>query len=385
MRVKSQVWAVSLLRSRRLAFFASVVVFACVGLVVISSIRAATGVADVEPEAGTPSASTEIIADVNASGGSAVRFVTASYNKPNAENTGVPIGHTPTLQVTDTDRGITVSANGNVRISKSGVFEDMLITGRLNITADNVTIRYSRIEANPNPYDLPDDPTSVTECNTLGAVTNQQAVASYGRTNVVIEDSEIEAVRPSTFLGNGIHGSGYTLRRVDISGTVDGAGIFSTTGAANVVIENSYIHDLYVGAYDYGKSCGPSHTDGIQIHYGSAMIIRNNTLRPNSITPQVANAAIMVNQNSSYYTSDVTIEGNWIDYGACSINANDGGKVPTIQSLKILNNRFGKNQSTSPKCAMIITAATRADPGYSVTGNTWEDGSTPAPTVTNGG
>lgn len=315
----------------------------------------------------------------------------AVSQKPGPNNTGVPAGRTLTVPVTDTNKGISVASNGNVTINKPGVFEDMLIKGRLNIKATDVTIRYSKIEANPTPWDLPDEPTTPAECTANGG-TAPNAVSAYGYANFVMEDSEIEPVRKSTYIGNGIHGSEYTLRRVDISGTVDGAGVFNT-GATNVLIEDSYIHDLYRGQWSYGHGCDePTHSDGIQVHYGTNTTIRNNTISANTIDwngdPANSNAAIMVNQVGSYFTSYLTIDSNWFDYGGCSINVHDGGKTPTIQNFALTNNLFGKNQSitvSGEKCAMIVTNATKAHVTNTFTGNQWEDGSTPVPTVRNGG
>lgn len=308
----------------------------------------------------------------------------AGATKPNAFNTGVPSGKVLTVPTTNTTKGITVASNGNVTITKSGTFDNMLIKGRLSIKASSVTIRYSRIEANPSPSDYPAEPKSYTECMSRGAYNAYQAVFANGYTNVVIEDSEIAPTNKNMYIANGIHGSNYTLRRVDISGTVDGAGIYNTA-SANVLIEKSYIHDLYVGLYDYGHECGLTHTDGIQVHYGANITIRNNTIRPNGTGGRASNAAIMVNQNATYYTSKVTITANWIDYGACSVNVHDDNRTPTIKSLALTNNIFGKSQSTSPKCAMIVTDKTKADSTNVLTGNKWEDGTTPSPTIASGG
>lgn len=308
----------------------------------------------------------------------------AGSTKPNAFNTGVPAGKVLSVPVTNTTKGISVASNGNVTITKSGVFDNMLVKGRLNIKASGVTIRYSRIEANPTPSDYPAEPQSYTECMSRGKYTAYQAVFANGYSNVVIEDSEVEPTNKNMYIANGIHGSNYTLRRVNIAGTVDGAGIFNTA-SANVLVEKSFIHDLYVGLYDYGHDCGVTHTDGIQVHYGSNITIRNNTIRPNGTGGRNANAAIMVNQNATYFTSKLTIDANWLDYGACSVNVHDDNRTPTIKSLALTNNIYGKNQSTSPKCAMIVTNKTKADTSNSFSGNKWEDGSSPAPAVTNGG
>lgn len=308
--------------------------------------------------------------------------------KPSASNTGVPTGQALTVPVTNTGKGIIVAANGNVTITKGGTFTNMRIKGRLEIKATGVTIRYSRIEASPTPFDAPSDPATTAQCLAAGNH-DQNAVTAYGYSGLLIEDSQIVAVRKSIYTANAIHGSQYTLSRVDISGTVDGAGVFDT-GATNVLIENSYIHDLYKGQWSYSHGCTEStHSDGIQVHYGSGIIIRDNTIRANAIgwsgvNDAGSNSGIMVNQTANYYTSHLSIVHNWIDNGACSVNVADGGKSPTIRYFTLSNNLFGTHQ-TFAGCAMIVTNATKADSTNVFTGNIWENGSTPLPAVRNGG
>jgi hypothetical protein len=303
--------------------------------------------------------------------------------KPGPSNTGVPVGYTLTPAVTDESTGIYVDQNGNVKITKPGVFEGLLIRGRLKIYADDVTIRYSRIEGTPKPSDLARDPVSYDDCMAKKEYPIFELIKSYDRRNVVIEDSTIAASTQSISNGNAIHGSGYTLRRVDISGTIDGASVFKKYGDTNVVIEDSYIHDLYSARYEYGRGCTPSHSDGIQIHYGSNTIIRHNTITPNN---DEANAAIMVDQagaDPNLLTSYLIIEDNWLDYGACTINVCDKGKTP-IRYLSISNNFFGNNRKHT-NCAMIVNDATKADPTNRFDDNKWEDGHTPDPAITRGG
>ena len=320
--------------------------------------------------------------------------VTQVLIKPDATNTGVPTGQALTVPVTDTNKGITVASNGNVTISKSGTFTNMLIKGRLTLssTADNVIIKYSRIEANPTPWDLPEEPTSTAEC--LVNVNNSwQAITAFNtHTSLVIEDSEIEATRPSTFLGNGIHGYNMTLTRVDISKTVDGVGIFRN-GATNTTVQNSYIHDLFVGQFSPGHGCDePTHTDGIQLHYGSNSRIIGNNITPNSITAFGATSAIMVNENGGIATTDTQITNNWLNYGSCSVNVYRNTTATGLTGLYINSNIFGKNQQItkttfgfSHPCAMTVDNITRSVVNNQFNGNVWEDGSTPNPPVENGG
>ncbi|MEJ2608885.1 MAG: discoidin domain-containing protein [Candidatus Thiodiazotropha sp.] len=306
-----------------------------------------------------------------------------STAKPGPSNTGVPEGYILTPAVTDHSTGIYVDQSGNVKITKPGVFQGLLISGRLRIYADDVTIRYSRIEGTPIPSDLAKDPATKNECMAKGEYPIYELVRAFDRRNVLIEDSTIAASTQSISNGNAIHGSGYTLRRVDISGTIDGASVFKKFADTNVVIEDSYIHDLYSAKYEYGRGCTPSHSDGIQIHYGSNTIIRHNTITPNN---DEANAAIMVDQaaaDPNLLTSYLSIENNWLDYGACTINVCDKGKTP-IRHLSISDNYFGNNRK-HPNCAMIVNDATRADPTNKFDGNKWEDGHAPDPTITHGG
>lgn len=310
-----------------------------------------------------------------------------SGTKPSASNTGVPAGRTPTVPTTNTTKGISVASNGNVTITKGGVFENMLVKGRLIIKASNVTIRYSRVEANPSPWDLAREPLSTTDCRALGSQ-KMVDVVSFGSsyTGLVIEDSDLLAARPSVWIGNAINGSNYTLRRVDVSRSVDGVGIYRS-GSTNVLVENSYIHDLYYGLYDYGHSCGPTHSDGIQVHYGSNTTIRNNTILGISNGGVKVNAAIQVNQNGGQLTSNLKIDGNWMDHGGCSVNVWDNN-LGAIKGLAITNNKYGKGQRLSVSgepCAMIVENTTKSLSGNSYSGNVWADGTTPAPTVRSAG
>jgi hypothetical protein len=94
---------------------------------------------------------------------------TSDKAKPGSSNTGVPEGYERTPATTDDAAGVSVASNGNVSINKAGTFEGLLITGRLKINADDVTIRYSRIEGMPNPSDLTTDPVSYDDCVSLSA------------------------------------------------------------------------------------------------------------------------------------------------------------------------------------------------------------------------
>lgn len=308
--------------------------------------------------------------------------VVAGAAKPSASNTGVPAGQTLTAPVTNTTTGITVASNGNVTISKSGVFSNLQISGRLHIKAANVTVKNSRILGTPNPYDLPDNPTSAAECSTIPNSGNTAAVlAIYNYANFILEDSEVNISR-ANILNDGIRGSNMTIRRVEISNGIDGIGIYKASGGdAATIVESSYIRDLYIATYSPDQSCGKSHNDGIQIHFGSNIQVKNSTILAKNSAGAKANAAIMVNENG-YPTSGVTIDGNWLDYGGCSLNIARKSTNGGIANLTVQNNKFGKNQSVitgGQPCGMLIDKLTYALAGNVFKANTWEDGSTPNP------
>ena len=87
--------------------------------------------------------------------------------------------------------------------------------------------------------------------------------------------------------------------------------------------------------------------------------------------------------NATKPNNNVTIEGNWLDYGSCSVNINDKGITPIIQNFTLANNKFGKNQQWA-NCAMIIGSTIVNEPTTTIDNNVWEDDSSPA-AVTNGG
>lgn len=341
----------------------------------------------------------------------------SANQKPDTNNTGVPIGQNLVDATTDLAKGIEVSSNGNVKITKPGTFTNLRIKGLLNIASDNVTLRYVRVDANPT--NLPADPTTNTACVAIFGKYNWNAITTYDRNNILIEDSEIiQAKGGSAFIGNGIHGSGYTLRRVEIAGTVDGAGMFrgpightNPEGDVNAKIENSLIHNLHGWQYDPNGhedrdaaskqviKCNPTHSDGLQIHYGKNMTIINSTLMANTGSGDGSNAAIQITQGKNH-VSNVKIENNWLDYGGCSLNIYDNyppdpetnpafRTLRPIKYLSVKNNKFGKNMyiSSNPslKCAMTIDIDTQRDATNinAISGNVWEDGSTPPPSKAN--
>lgn len=199
-----------------------------------------------------------------------------------------------------------------------------------------------------------------------------------GQPSATAEDSTFNPTYPNNYI-DGVRGSNYTLRRVEITRTVDGASIYGTTtrtdpNAGNVTIENSWIHDL--PHYNDTSHTDGSHNDAVQIAGG-----HNIRFTGNRVDGEIYNAVIMATQgrNDIY---NLTISNNWLAGGACSINIYDKQST-AITGLAMTNNIFTRGSTRITDCAMIVTLATRAI--ATATANTWHNNTTPTPTMKNGG
>jgi len=252
-----------------------------------------------------------------------------SPTKPGSGNTGVPPGVHLTPHY------------GNLVASTPGATYDGLdIHGFVDIAAPDVTIRRSVIRG------------GVAPSYNIGLVTNTKA------TNFVLEDSELVPANPSVWI-DGVKGSNYTLRRVDVHGTVDGAKIFGD----NVRIEHSWLHDHRDFPSDPYQGGGPTHNDGVQVLGGSNIRLVGNTITGAS------NAALQVTQDYSV-TEDLTFQQNWVDDGVCSVNLAHKPRS-SMGGITVSDNRFGRGSRDD--CAILATYAT----SLSADGNVWDDDDQP--------
>jgi hypothetical protein len=247
--------------------------------------------------------------------------------RPGSGNTGVPAG-------TDLTR-----RDGTLVITKAGAVYDALdIHGFVIVKAPDVTIRRSIIRGG-----------QTTRNTGLVMVTDANA------RNFVLEDSELVPEFPSVHL-NAIKGWNYTMRRVNGHGTVDIAEIYGD----NVRIESSWLHGNTPYANDPNQHGGPSHDDGIQVQGGHHITIVGNTITGAS------NAALMITQNVSD-VSDLTFNGNWVDGGACSVNANAVPRA-SMSGLTVSGNRFGHGTRIAD-CSVLSSRTTQ----LVAEGNVWDD------------
>lgn len=291
--------------ARYLSAVAVAILAAIGGYASMGDSSAASYVVSGEAEAGQTAGPAGTVSDTTASGDQAVAFTAAQSGGfkancivkpsvcgyPDETNTGVPPGTTLT-----NSGDITVTQNGAIVEAKN-------ITGSITVNANNVTIRKSRITSGdyyPIRYD-----------------------DEY--TGLVVEDTEIIGTTSSVTAG--ISFEDYTARRVHVRGAADGL-----KANSNVMIEDSYIHDLRV--------TNDSHNDGIQSTGGANVTIRHNTCKLS--TTNGANTCLQMG-NEWAINSGWLITNNLLDGGGWIINA--GNKDI---NMTYTNNRFTRNSGYGP-------------------------------------
>ena len=189
---------------------------------------------------------------------------------PDATNTGVPNG----IALVPSTGVLTITTSGAVISGRD-------VTGHIEVDANNVTIKDSRITTNQffGVYTGPGfGGTIVSDVTIIGST------AGGGRCDV------------------GVQGGAFHATRVNVSNRSDG---FHLTGSASVV--DSYFHHPYFTA--------TSHNDGIQVFAGTGLVIRHNTIDmggPNG------NSCIFV-QPMSGVIKGVTIDSNLLDGGGFTL------------------------------------------------------------------
>ena len=218
---------------------------------------------------------------------------------PRATNLGAPF---PDETSSGVPSGTTLTPSAALDIRRAGtVIEGLDIDGCVDVRADNVTIRRSRITcARPTT-----------------------AVRLFdGNHGLTLEDVEING---SGVVSTAVGFSNYTLRRVDIHDVIDGPRL-----GTNTTIQDSYVHGLV-------RAEG-SHNDAVQVTGGSDILIRHNTLDAYSeSTGDLFNAAIMIG-SSSAPVANVLIEDNYLDGGNYTVNFHPG---LTATGIVGRNNVFG--------------------------------------------
>jgi len=253
--------------------------------------------------------------------------------KPDATNTGVP----PGVALTAIDHDVTVTDDG-------AVIDAQDIHGFLIIRASHVRVTRSIVRGR-------------------ATTSNAGVIRVDSGTDVVIEDTEIAVAAPSATV-DGLWGEGFTARRLNIHGGVDGI-----KASSNDTIECSYVHDLASFASDPNQGGGPTHNDAIQILEGSSIHIVGNQL----VAATDQNAAIQVTQDFGAVT-DLHIDGNWADGGGCTFNF--AHKVADALTVTTTGNRFGRHSFFD--CPILKSTKTT----LVSSGDVWDDDGTKVPVQT---
>ena len=254
--------------------------------------------------------------------------VPSSCGYPDATNTGVP-------------RGVTLKKSGSVNASTDGqVIDGLDITGEINVTAKNVTIKNTR----------------VTGGRGVGSA-DWVVIIRPGADNLTIEDSEI-----MTPVGTpqdiacifNIGDSKPVIKRVNIHAC--SAGVSSGGG----LVQDSYVHDM-------AAVPGLSHDVGIASNGSGGMTVRHNT-----VFNQFDQTATVAFYQDFDTQKDNLVENNLLAGGGYCVYGGSGQKGQTA-NIRFIDNRFSRKYS--PKCGQfgVVASFSLGDPGNAWTGNYWDD------------
>lgn len=244
--------------------------------------------------------------------------------KPGAHNTG------------PTNLGILTDASNQIVTVDGTVIENLNIDGRIEVRANNVTIRNCIV-------------------NSFGFF-QYPIGAHYGFTGTLIEDCEVLGASSAC-----IFGSGFTARRCNVH---------ESTGDAfkarfDSVIEACWIHHI-------GTAPG-AHADGNQTRIGDNLLIQGNNFdMPIDVEPPYKSNACSLAQTGLGPVNNVRIIGNWLNGGNYTIYfvekpaPNGFGGHPT--NCQLIDNLFGRDYNFGP------LSNTTSD--LVISGNRWEDDGT---------
>jgi hypothetical protein len=256
------------------------------------------------------------------SGGSTCAFPSCF---PSATNTGVPSG-----------TSLTTYSGGDVTV------DNTVITGKnitcLTVKASNVIVRNSHIS-----------------CGDFIAVQCEPSSGCGTTGSLLIEDSEIDCTGfgSSGFVGQGtgIEAENFTIRRVDIHACENGASV-----GENVLIEDSYIHDLYNdnvvpppdGAHADGVQFDGAHDEsGTTVRGAKNITIRHTAIEgggyPNSATSTsdpftLGTSSIITNRGPTDIDNNILIEKNLMSGGGTQVYCEQDGYAATNE--RVINNHF---------------------------------------------
>lgn len=209
--------------------------------------------------------------------------------------------------------GVTLKSSGSLNITTPGAVVDSLdISGTIYISANDVTVKRSRIRA-----------------SAFAAIQIKAGVSG-----VRVEDCEIDGKGAVGGTANsmGVIGPA-TVLRSNIYGVENGV-----TVSSGSLVQDTYIHDL--------GAPGSPHYDGIQVDGG----ISNVVIRHNNIVNQINQTSAIMIDNYFGSISNITVDNNRLVGGGFSVYSDGqfgpgtprGGYGGTISGVSFTNNRLGK-------------------------------------------
>lgn len=231
--------------------------------------------------------------------------------------------------------------HGDLRLRTDGeIFNGLDLRGRIFVEAAGITVCNSIIRGGDGGWS-----------GSSGLINN-----TGGFAGLLVVDSELS---PTVRGGgvNGIVGSHFTARRVDIHHVIDGIHILGD----NVVIEDSRIYDHLHYRNDPFHDGTPSHDDSIQIQAGHHIRITGNQLSG------AFNAAVQITQGQGS-VGNVNFSQNRLDGGGCSFNISERGGGP-ITGISVSDNIFGRTTRLAG-CAVIAPDSSMP----TMSKNTYPDG-----------
>jgi hypothetical protein len=278
-----------------------------------------------------------------ASGSASVAYANATAaattSTPVAPSTPPPSGGKPSATTTGVPAGTTLTRHdGDITVTQSGtVLQNLDIHGFVNVKATNVTIKNSIVRGG----------------KAAGYATG--LITDYGYANLLIQNVDVVAEYPSVYF-DGIKGNNFTASKVHVVGNVDSVKIHGD----NVTVQSSLLENTVYYASDPYQNGGPTHNDNVQILQGKNLRLSGNTIRG------ATNFAVLA--ESTQNAVDVTVDGNWLDGGHCTVKLQVGSYPETA---KVTNNVFGPDRAVS-SCAFTAYPAVN----LTASGNVFEaDGS----------
>ncbi len=265
----------------------------------------------------------------------------------------------PDIETTGVQPGVSLApVNGTVTLGTPGmVYENKVVTGSINVTATNVTIRNVRLINTDDDYAIRVRPGGDFDRNDA---------------NLKVLHTEIDLGLKQSM--NGIAFNGYTLRNVLIRNGNDCAAM-----SENVVIEDS-LCALGPDANRDGQpdgaafnnqpawcDAGPNHYDGFQSDGGNNIFVRHNTIR----NPCTDTSAILLDSDE-YPVRNARIEDNLMAGGGYTLYCAASSGI--VSNITAINNRFARDYWPKSGYYGPTTYCDRAD---DFSGNIWDDTNKP--------